>query len=131
MSKKSSSSYQLHTNIESYVRAKYPDFAALLDYCKLFHLTMPRQGSAGVTLIIPHSKYLDEIRALSFSADASSVADACTALLSLMMRKAIPSASAWSSEDITDMRYPSQQITADVNGNTVKLVIVGVPYATL
>ena len=131
MSKKSDT-HSLVTNIEDYVRAKYPDFAALFDYCKLFHLTSPRPGSAGVTLIIPtDKKYVDSIRDLSFSSDASDVGKACDSLLALMMRRALVKASDWSAEDIADMRYPSQQITAKVSAKNVELQFGGKTYATL
>lgn len=121
MSKKSDA-HSVVTNIEDYVRAKYPEFAALLDYCKLFNLTLPRPGREGITLLIPQDKkYIDEIRDLTFSTKAEDVGASCDMLLALMIRKAILKASDWTSDDIGDMRYPPQRVAAKVTASSVKI----------
>jgi hypothetical protein len=132
MTSKKADAHSLVTNIEDYVRAKYPDFAALFDYCKLFNLTSPRPGSSGVTLIVPtDKKYIDSIRELSFSSDAADVGKACDSLLALLMRKALLKASDWAAGDVSDMRYPSQQVSAKATTSSVELQANGKTYATL
>lgn len=133
MSKKTDS-HSVFTTIEDYVRAKFPDFASLLDYCKLFNLTQPRNssGGAGVTLVIPTAKeYIDSIRDLAFSPDPEKVGRACDSLLALMMRKAMRTAADWTMGDVSDMRFPSQQITAKASASSVELQFGSKTYATL
>lgn len=130
MSKKQQS-HSIFTNIEDYVRAKYPDFASLFDYCKLFPMTLPRGGSAGVTLIIPSNKVIESIRDAAFSSSAEEVGKGCDMILSHLMRKAVKTPREWLADDISDMRYPSQQITAKVSGSNVELQARGATYATI
>jgi hypothetical protein len=129
MSKKSD---QLSTNLEDYVRARYPDLAALFDYCKLFNLLMPRANGAGVTLLVPTDKtYLNSLRELSTSSSAAQVTKACDSLLSLIMRRVITSAAEWASPDISDMRWPAQAVVGRVASKGVELVHDGKAYATV
>lgn len=113
------------TNIEDYLRGNYPALAELFDYCQLTRNLAARPNSAGITLLVPNEAYMKQIYDLSRSSETSDIEKACNTLQSLIITKALHTGKDWDSDDITDMRYPRQQIKVKKSSSSERVELVG------